>query len=420
MDIGTALRTFLLYLSLLICIGLAFVAGLLSYPLVHPLLVSSWIEPQRQVNNEPSIAPVADPMDMTVFWQVNQILERDFFGAKPSLQERRYGAIQGLVGSFNDLYTRYEPPVQSISSRTAICGCEGVIGVTVDKTDAGFILHPLPALPAQQAGVLDGDLLIQVDERLITTTLTTDEILQWVNGSPNTEVIIVVQRRTAAPAGERTNVETLNFQLTRVEVVKPSMEWRLLDEDAASANIGYIRHFHFTDHSPEEMQQALDELVASGADRFILDLRNNPGGTVDAALKITDMWLDQGVMLIEADASGAEKRFEATDGQVIADAPLVILVDQGTASASEIVAGALRDYKRATLVGAQTYGKGSVQLRHELADQSSLFVTNALWFTPQHHQIAGVGLLPDLAVDGSLDPLPTAIASVQQIAVAQR
>jgi carboxyl-terminal processing protease len=237
-----------------------------------------------------------------------------------------------------------------------------------------------------------------------------------LNGDPNTEVILVVQRRTAGQASS----ETLNFQMTRVEVVTPSLEWHLLDETPSNANIGYIRQSHFTDHSPAEMKQALTALVALGADRFILDLRNNPGGTVDAALKIADMWLDQGVMLIEEDPSGAEKWFEATAGQVVADAPLVIIVDHGTASASEIVAGALHDYNRATLVGTQTYGKGSVQLRHELADKSSLFVTNALWFTPQHHQISGVGLLPDLLVEDAVDPLPTAIASVQQIAVAQR
>jgi carboxyl-terminal processing protease len=268
--------------------------------------------------------------------------------------------------------------------------------------------------------VLDGDLLIEVDRTLITTTMTIDEVMQLVNGPPHTEVILVVQRRIAEQTGDQAAEEILNFQMTRVEVVKPSMEWRLLDEDRQSANIGYIRQFHFTDHSPEEMEQALTALVAQGADRFILDLRNNPGGTVDAALKITDMWLEHGVMLIEEDASGAEKRFEATAGQVVADAPLVIVVDHGTASASEIVAGALRDYKRATLIGTQTYGKGSVQLRHELADKSSLFVTNALWFTPQHHQIAGVGLLPDQLVADDIDPLPLAVASVQQIAVAQR
>lgn len=410
------LRTFFLYVSLLICIGLAFVAGFLSYPLIHPLLVSQWIEPYNIPTIQPTFAPVPDPMDMTVFWQVNEILERDFFGAKPDLANRRYGAINGLVASFNDLYTRYEPPPQSAGSQAAICGCQGVIGVTLEQTADAFVLHPQPDLPAQQAGVLDGDRLIQVDHTLITTTMTVEAVMQLINGAPATEVIIVVQRQAAG----QVNGETLNFQMRRVEVVTPSMEWRLLNEAGLSANIGYIRQFHFTDHSPEEMERALRELVAQGAERFILDLRNNPGGTVEASLKITDMWLDQGVMLIEEDTSGAEKRFDATAGQLAAGAPLVIIVNRDTASASEIVAGALRDHKRATLVGTKTYGKGSVQLRHELADKSSLFVTNALWFTPNHHQIAGIGLLPDLLVEEAVDPLPTAIASVQQIAVAQR
>lgn len=410
------LRTFFLYVSLMVCIGLAFVAGFLSYPLIHPLLVNGWLEPYTPVVQQPTFMPVPDPMDMTVFWQVNEILERDFFGAKPDLTTRRYGAINGLVGAFNDLYTRYEPPPQSAGSQAAICGCQGVIGVTVEQTPAGFILHPQPDLPAYQAGVLAGDLIIQVDQTVLTNTMTVDAVMQLINGDPNSVVILVVQRQNQ---GQGSN-ETLNFQMTRVEVVTPSLEWRLLDDRGQRTTIGYIRHTHFTNHSAEEMERALTELTAQGADRFILDLRNNPGGTVDASLKITDMWLDQGVILIEEETSGAEKRFDATPGQIAPGAPLVIVVDHGTASASEIVAGALRDHGRATLVGTKTFGKGSVQLRHELADKSSLFVTNALWFTPNHHQIAGVGLSPDLLVEDSVDPLPTAIASVQQIAVAQR
>lgn len=411
-----ALRTFFLYVSLMICMGLAFVAGFLSYPTLHPLLVSVLVQPVAQPPLPQVAPPVADPIDMTVFWQVNQILERDFYGAKPEAKKRRYGAVQGLVNSFSDIYTRYEPPPESADSFAGICGCEGVIGVEIDKSDGGFILHPQPDLPAANAGLLDGDRLIQVDDTVLTITLTVDEVVALVNGKPNTEVILVVQR----PAAQQGAVETLNFQMTRVEIINPSMEWRLLEEDTGTRNIGYIRHFHFTNHSPEEMQRALDELAAQGADRFILDLRDNPGGPVDAALAITDMWLDQGVMLIEKDANGTEKRFDAAAGQVMSDAPLVIIVNHGTASASEIVAGALHDYQRATLIGSQTYGKGSVQLRHELADQSALFVTNAVWFTPMEHPIAGVGLVPDVVIDQSVDPLPTAIASVKQIVVAQR
>ncbi len=135
------LRTFLLYLSLVICIGLAFVAGFLSYPSLHPLIASALVEADVPPLDLPAIVPVADPVDMTVFWQINQILERDFYGDKPDLQSRRYGAIHGLVNSFNDPYTRYEPPVQTAGSEKFLCGCEGVIGVEVDKTDVGFVLH---------------------------------------------------------------------------------------------------------------------------------------------------------------------------------------------------------------------------------------------------------------------------------------
>ena len=158
------LRTFILYISLVVCIGLAFVAGFLSYPSLHPLLTSALGASEHQPIVDVPIIPVADPVDMTVFWQVNQILERDFYGVKPDLETRRYGAIHGLVDTFDDLYTRYEPPPQSADSGAALCGCAGVIGVELDKTDRGFVLHPQPDLPAQQAGILDGDLLIQVND----------------------------------------------------------------------------------------------------------------------------------------------------------------------------------------------------------------------------------------------------------------
>jgi len=413
-------RTILFYLLFIASILAAYVAGLVSYPFVQPIFGLA-ATPSAVISH-------ADPMDMSVFWEVWQLLERDFYGDKPGGTERSYGAIQGLVNKFDDPYTRFEEPIQSVTTHDAICGCFGGIGASIEQVEQGFILHPLPDQPAALAGILEGDQLIQVDETPITLVLSIDEVVTLVRGEVDSTVEIMVQRPTDEPTnaanvanatGTRTppvsELETLRFVITRVELKTPSLEWRLLDDNPATATIGYIRHTQFTANSADEMQEALQALAAAGAERYLLDLRGNPGGPVDAALAMADMWIDEGLLLIEEHANGEQNRFEAQPGTVVDNAPLVVIVDAGSASASEILAGALQDHQRAQLVGEQTYGKGSVQLRYELADKSSLFVTNAQWFTPEHHEIAGRGLTPDILVEPGVDPLVVAIDSVQQM-----
>lgn len=419
------MRTILLYLILIGSIISAFIMGLMSYPTLYPVLSGLGLTPIVQ-----PVAAVgsADPTDMTVFWEVWHLLDRDFYGEKPALVKRSYGAIYGLVNSFEDPYTRFEEPVQTSISGDNFRGSYAGIGATIEETEDAFLLHPMPNQPADVAGIQSGDRLTQVDETPITKELTVDEVVALVRGETDSEVTIIVQRASVGGASNRPDanrsgsptevVETLTFVITRVEIQTPSMEWRLLDEDASTAKIGYVQHTQFTDKSPDELRTALAELQIGGAERYILDLRGNPGGPVEAALEMADLWLSEGVLLIEEHANGTEDIFEATAGTLVDDAPLVVLVDAASASASEILAGALQDHGRATLVGEQTYGKGSVQLRYELADQSSLFVTSANWFTPDHHQISGTGLTPNIIVEQGTDAFAVAIASVQKIAKA--
>jgi carboxyl-terminal processing protease len=208
----------------------------------------------------------------------------------------------------------------------------------------------------------------------------------------------------------------LTFPVTRAQMQTPSVQWRLL-KDTASGTVGYIAHTLFTERSADEMKQAITELKAQGATRYILDMRGNRGGLVSTAVAIADMWLDDGVIFIEQKADGTESAESASKG-VLVDAPLVVIVDSGSASAAEIVAGALQDHGRATLVGEKTYGKGSVQLIHELPDKSSLHVTNAQWLTPNRRPISGNGLQPDVLIATGSDPLPKAIAVVEAETIA--
>ncbi len=383
---------------------LAFVAGYAAYPLLHA------IPPGPAVTGQ-----VIPQQEMGQYWQVWNLLERDFYGDKPANEERTFGAIAGMVQSFGDPYTYFVEPEPRELERDQLAGKFGGIGATLELSDAGWVLQPLPEQPAARAGILDGDVLIAVDGAPITGTMSSDAVISLVRGEPGTTVELRVRR--AAP-GEA--ARELEFTVTRAEIETPSMEWRLLDDSPQSADVGYIRHTLFSERSADEMRLAIEELQAAGAHRFVWDLRGNPGGLLNVAVELADMWLDEGVILTEEKADGTRKVFSATPGQAAGTAPLVVIVDGGSASASEIVAGALRDNGRAQLVGTKTFGKGSVQLIHELADRSSLHVTTAQWFTPDGTQISGQGLAPDVAVAEGDDPLPAAVASLPMVQEARR
>ena len=383
---------------------LAFVAGYAAYPLLHAIPLGPAVTGQ-----------VTQQQEMGQYWQVWNLLERDFYGEKPANEERTFGAIAGMVQSFGDPYTFFVEPEPRELERDQLAGKFGGIGATLELSDTGWVLHPLPEQPAARAGLLDGDVLIAVDGAPITGTMSSDAVIALVRGEPGTTVELRVRR--AAP-GEA--AQELEFSVTRAEIETPSMEWRLLDDSPQTADVGYIRHTLFSERSADEMRRAVEELQAAGAHRFVWDLRGNPGGLLNIAVELADMWLDDGVILTEEKADGTRKVFSATPGQAAGTAPLVVIVDGGSASASEIVAGALRDHGRAQLVGSKTYGKGSVQLIHELADRSSLHVTTAQWFTPDGTQISGQGLAPDIAVAEGDDPLPAAVASLPMVQEARR
>ncbi len=378
---------------------LAFFSGYLLYPLLHTGNGDPFA-------GTPSL-PDADRVDMATYWQVWNLLEQDFYGERPSEQQRTYGAVAGMVGTFADPYTYFVEPQPRELERDNLRGSFGGIGATIEQSStvtgtAIFLLHPLPDQPAMRAGVVDGDRLLAVDDVELTGTLRVDDVVGLVRGPVDTEVRLRIERGAGVAARQQ------EIAIIRAEIRTPSLEWGLLDSTPGQRKIGYLRQSLFSERSIDEMTGAIDDLTAQGATAFIWDLRGNPGGLVSAAVGLLDLWLEDGLVLIEEKAGGTRTNFEATAG-VASAAPLVVLVDGGSASASEIVAGALRDRNRATLVGQKTFGKGSVQLIHELPDQSSLHVTNAQWFTPGGLQISGQGLTPDRLVADGEDPLPVAV-----------
>lgn len=332
---------------------------------------------------------------MGVFWESWDLVEHKFYGQVPSPRKRTYGAIRGALAALDDPYTVFVEPQPRELERDRMRGVFGGIGVTLWTDAQGHVvLSPHPDTPAERAGVREGDILVAVDGEPITGQTTVDQVRAWLHGDVGTSVTLTVSRPPTPP---------FDLMITREEIQVPSVTWRVLDR---APDIGYVLVESFTERTGEEMTVALQELLDESVSALVLDLRGNAGGLLDPAVTTASQFLRDGVVLVEMSRDGSERTFPVQQGGIATDVPLVVLVDGGTASAAEIVAGALQDMGRAPLIGEPTFGKGAVQLIYDLSDGSSLHVTAATWLTPNRHQIDGQGLTPDIAVprgDGTLD-----------------
>jgi carboxyl-terminal processing protease len=267
-------------------------------------------------------------------------------------------------------------------------GQHGGIGALLYHDEANNVhLDPLVDSPAEGAGVQKTDILLKVDETDIIPGMSLDDVRVLIIGDVGTTISLTLQRE-----GE---TEPYILSIERAVIQTPSVDWRIVDEDPT---IGYIKIRLFSNRTNKELERAISELKAAGASRYVLDLRGNGGGLLDAAVDVASQFLREGTVLSEDRRNAEAKNYAVRQGGELLDAPLVLLVDGGTASASEIVAGALQDYGRAILIGERTFGKASVQLVYDLSDESSLHVTVAKWFTPNKHNIDGAGLTPDIEV----------------------
>src|SRR5262245_1187313 len=229
-----SIRNLPFYLVILSAIGLSFGVGYISYPLLHGAREGGTASVTQLF---PSSELASASQEMGAYWAAWDILDRDFFGKKPDASERTYGAIRGMVESFNDPYTYFVEPQPRELERDELAGRFGGIGANIELTSTGYLLFPLPGLPAAEAGVLDGDLLLLVDDHEITTAMSMDEIATLVRG-PVDSIVTLVVRRTPADGGEP---EELTLAVTRAEMETPSVQWSLLN-DTASGTVGYIVH----------------------------------------------------------------------------------------------------------------------------------------------------------------------------------
>lgn len=375
-------RNILTIFMLIVMAAAAFTAGYLSNALVTARQDATLAEAHGE---------------LTLFWEAWERVETYYIGELPDMQRVAYGAIRGALSEIGDPYTIFiEPPARE-EERQSLSGVFGGIGATLSRNEAGELrLDIIPGNPAEAAGVQNGDVLLTVDGTPILADMTIEAVAQLIRGEVGTQVTLTLIHPNQS--------EPTTITITRAEILIPSVNYRLLEQDPT---IGYIQLTRFSGESSSEIEQAISALQEQGAERLILDLRQNGGGLLDAAIQVADHFLADGVIMYQQSQGESERVYEANSGNVAGEMALVILIDGGTASSSEIVAGALHDRGRAVLIGNRSYGKGSVQLVFDLSDGSSVHVTSARWFTPNRHQIDQQGLEPDIPVEITQEAIDT-------------
>ncbi len=348
-----------------------------------------------------AIAPPAgsplEGVDFTTFYEVWDLIANEFDGSVPPGDEMLDSIIRGSLETLDDNYTRYVSPDVAERMRQDEDGAVEGIGAFVMENDEGLfeIVRPIDGQPADLAGVKAGDILIEVDGQSVLD-LTFDEVILIVRGPQGSSVDLKFARE-----GQEEPVE---FTIVRTRFEVPVVESEILPvEMTGGATIGYIRLSEFNRSAEEKLLEALADIMAQNATGLILDLRDNPGGFLDQSVAVADAFLPEGVALFERNIRGLDETFQTHTGDVAETIPLVVLVNSGSASASEIVAGAIQDRDRAVLIGETTFGKGSVQQIHPLSDGSELRVTIARWYTPNNNTIDKQGITPDIEVDNPED-----------------
>jgi carboxyl-terminal processing protease len=340
-------------------------------------------------------APVikaSEEADLTQFWKVWHLLDEKFIAASStdtiSADAKIHGAIEGMVATFGDPYTVFLPPVESAAFAEDISGNFSGIGMEVGLRDGVVtVIAPLPDTPAERAGLVSGDIITRIDD-VSTEGMRVDEAVKMIRGDQGTEVKLSVYRE-----GE---LEIKEIVVVRDTIAIPTVVTEEID------GTFIIRLYSFNALAEMKMQEALREYVNSGAKSMVLDLRGNPGGYLQSAVSIASYFLPTGKVVVrEHYGENDEEKLYRSQGKTLREfAPeeLVVLIDGGSASAAEILAGALKEHGVAVLMGETTFGKGSVQELIALPDGSSVKITVARWLTPNGTSISDGGLAPDIKI----------------------
>ncbi len=381
--------------------ALGFAAGFLT----HTVMLAA--EPEETLvlevdtmpGDEPFTSSEASPVDSSesapgaeedeafqLFWEAWRLIERDYYGAIPNDDEMTYGAIRGAVNTLGDPFTAFISPEIAEINREDDTGSFQGIGAYVTMRDGRLmIVNTFRDHPAEKAGVRRGDIVLQVDD-IVIENMSVYEAIALIRGEAGTPVVLTIVRE-----GQE------EFE---VEIIRAQIDIPVVESEMREDGIAYVSLFDFSSDATAKLEAAIEDLLEQDPKGLILDLRGNPGGWLNEAVETSGLFLSKdALVLIERFKDGTEQTYEAPNRPAAPDIPMVVLVDGGSASASEIVAGALQDHKRAVLIGEKTFGKGSVQWPHELSNGAEMRVTVARWFTPNDRAIHGEGLEPDIEVE---------------------
>ncbi|MBN2076030.1 MAG: S41 family peptidase [Dehalococcoidales bacterium] len=312
-------------------------------------------------------------------WEIiwDDYVDRDKLDASTLSQ----GAIKGLVEALDDPYSAYLTPESFELSMGGIEGrFEGIGAYVGVRDDRITIIAPITGSPAEEAGIRAGDIVLEVEGEPVDD-MTLNEVVLLIRGPKGTTVEILVQHMD--------ETEPVTLSIVRDEIKLSSVYYELMDD------IAYIHISNFSERTNEELTPVIEEIEEDSAKGLVLDLRSNPGGLLDSVVDVTSRFVDDGYVLFSEDNKGNRKSYAVTDSGEKIDLPMVILTDNFTASASEVLSGALQDYERAVVIGTVTYGKGSVNTLHTLKDGSGVYITTHRWLTPNGRLIEGKGITPD-------------------------
>ncbi len=334
-----------------------------------------------------------DDVDFGLFWDAWKVVQ-DKYADRANLNKKDmvYGAIEGMVKSLGDPYTIFFKPQESKNFQDDVSGSFGGIGAEIGiRKEVLTVIAPLEGSPAQKAGLRAGDKILKINDK-VSSDLTLAEAVNTIRGPKGTTVKLTIARASEDQVKE--------ISIVRDDVKIPTVKWELKNDKVA-----YVQLFNFGQTAPGAFRNAILEILRSPADRMVLDLRNNPGGFLEVSQDLLGWFIEPGTIIAYEDFGGDQKmtEYKTAGNAVLKNIPVVVLMNEGSASASEIMAGALRDVRKIKLIGAKSFGKGSVQELAGLREGTSLKVTIAKWLTPSKKSIMNDGLEPDIKVELSKD-----------------
>jgi len=389
--------------TIIFCMAVAFLAGFtIGKPGkgVAAQLASSATDTVTGLDGVPP-SDISTPVDFKEFWDLWHSLKEKYYQQPVSDKQLFYGAMNGMANSLGDPYTVFFEPKNAEEFSNSLQGKFEGIGAEIGiKDDQLQVIAPLADTPADQAGLKAGDLILNIDKK-DTAGMSVEQAVSLIRGKAGTVVTLTIGRIKTEkdPKGkDKQTLDTKEYPITRAEIHVKSVNTKYLD-----GNIAVITVSNFNQDTADLFSKAVGDVLSKDVKGVILDLRNDPGGYLDRATAVAGEWVGSQLVVEERQQGQITDKYNGTGDGRLKGMPTVVLVNQGSASAAEIVTGALQDYGVATIVGMKTFGKGSVQDYSDFPDKSAVKVTIAEWLTPKGRSINKVGLTPDVQVDRTED-----------------